>query len=116
MIRRIALGAAVLAAILAGAGCSSKEGIDDAKAAPAAKSAWVGSGIGSAVTRFQAIRTTKKSAPMAAPATSLRMAVLLSTGPIGPQADALERRLQAAPGALAPSRALRQHRASCPSP
>lgn len=39
MNRRFALGAAVLAVFLAGAGCSSKEGVDTAKAAPAGKPA-----------------------------------------------------------------------------
>ena len=39
MNRRFALGAAVLAAFLAGAGCSSKEGVENAKAAPAGKPA-----------------------------------------------------------------------------
>jgi len=39
MNRGIALGAAVLAVFLAGAGCSSKEGVEKAKAAPAGKPA-----------------------------------------------------------------------------
>ena len=39
MNRRFTLGAAVLAAILAAAGCSSKEGVDKAKAGPAGKPA-----------------------------------------------------------------------------
>jgi membrane fusion protein, multidrug efflux system len=39
MNRRFALGVAVLAAFLAAAGCSSKEGVGNAKAAPAAKPA-----------------------------------------------------------------------------
>ena len=39
MIRRFALGAAVLAVFLSGAGCSSKEGVDKASVAPAAKPA-----------------------------------------------------------------------------
>jgi RND family efflux transporter MFP subunit len=39
MNRRFALGAVVLAAFLAAAGCSSKEGIDDANAVPAGKPA-----------------------------------------------------------------------------
>ena len=39
MIRKFALGVAVLAAILAAAGCSSKEGVEKAKAAAAAKPA-----------------------------------------------------------------------------
>ncbi len=39
MNRRFTLGAAVLAAFFAAAGCSSKEGVDNAKAAPAGKPA-----------------------------------------------------------------------------
>jgi RND family efflux transporter MFP subunit len=39
MNRRFALGAAVLAAFLSGAGCSTKEGVDSTKAAPAGKPA-----------------------------------------------------------------------------
>jgi len=39
MNRRFAFGVAVLAACLAAAGCSSKEGVEKAKAAPAGKPA-----------------------------------------------------------------------------